>query len=564
MPTSSGSKVTRAVRGTPSVFAHVIAFVLGGSLAALVTRRPDEDGGPAAAPLSLPVAKTIADEPEEPSVASWEWAPEPAPQPAEFAAEGPAWSPEQVWERLALEDPDDFEPAPAMPIAPAEDPTPSVAPTAEPDDEPRPRLPHRFAATAAMVTLFFAGAAFSAGAGDQVASMLDTTTTEATADASGDSAAPAADPAADPAAPAADPSAPDASSAAPAPEAAPAQDPASASEDPGWSSASASPAASSSSSSSDSSASDSSASSGEAAGWAPASSASKASQGWVQQQAVNRLKRAIKSPPAKLDPEASMPGTSSVVWLNRAMPDPTPAARRLTDPFAHDLTVTSKKAGADWALVLGTLRASGAEGKVPAGHATLRGLALRLANLKANGRDDHEAVVALTGDSLLADKALALAHYDRAVGLWALVHGLEAAKPALTKRVLSDSRIDIYVGGREDLANGKINVRVIALMEYMADTFNQVTVSCLLTGHRLFARPGVVSAHMYGLAVDFAAVGGTSIQGNQEPGGITEQAVRDILLLPSELQPKQVISLLGLGGPSFPLPNHADHIHDGY
>jgi hypothetical protein len=30
------------------------------------------------------------------------------------------------------------------------------------------------------------------------------------------------------------------------------------------------------------------------------------------------------------------------------------------------------------------------------------------------------------------------------------------------------------------------------------------------------------------------------------------------------LQPKQVISLLGLGGASFPLANHYDHIHVGY
>ena len=556
MPTPSGSKVTRAVRGTPSVFAHVIAFVLGGSLAALVTRRPQEDG-PASAPLSLPAAtKLEADESEEPVMARWEWAAEPAAQPAEFATDDPAWSPNQIWERLALEDPADFEPAPAMPVAPADDPTPSVTPAAEPDHEPRPRLPHRFVATAAMVTLFFAGAAFSAGAGDQVASMLDTTTTDTTAAAPSDSAAPAADPAAEPAAPAADPSAADASAAAPAPEAAPA-DPAPARGSSGWHSAS-------SASPSSSGASASGSGSGAAASGPPASSRAKPSQGWVQQQAVSRLKQAIKSPPAKLDPEASMPGMSPVVWLNRAMPDPTPAAKRLTDPFAHDLTVTSKKAGADWALVLGTLRASGAEGKVPAGHATLRGLALRLANLKANGKDDHEAVVALTGDSMLADKAVALSHYDRAVGLWALVHGLEAARPALTQRVLSDSRIDIYVGGREDLANNKINVRVIALMAYMADTFNQVTVSCLLSGHRLYARPGVVSAHIYGLAVDFAAVGGTTIEGNQEPGGITEQAVRDILLLPSELQPKQVISLLGLGGASFPLPDHADHIHVGY
>lgn len=555
MPTPSGSKVTRAVRETPSVFAHAIAFVLGGSLAALVTRRPHEHT-PASAPLSVPAATTIeADDPEEPAMASWEWAAEPAPQPAEFATDGPAWSPNRVWERLALEDPDDFEPAPALPIAPVEDPTPSVAPAAKSDDEPRRRLPRRFAATAAMVTLFFAGAAFSAGAGDQVASMLDTTTTEATADASSDSAAPAADPAEEPAAPAADPSAADASAEAPAPEAS-FEDPAPASAgSSGWSSSASSPSSGASASGSGSGA----AGSGSSAG-----SRAKPRQDWVQQQGVSRLKQAIKMPPAKLDPEASMPGTSSVVWLNRAMPDPTPAAKRLTGRFARDLTVTSKKAGADWALVLGVLRASGAEGKVPAGHATLRGLALRLANLKANGKNGHEAVFALTGDSMLADEAMALSHYNRAVGLWALVHGLEAAKPAMTKRVLSDSRIDIYVGGREDLANKKVNVRVIALMAYFAESFGQVTVSCLESGHSLFARPGVVSAHMYGLALDVSAVGGTTIAGNQEPGGITEQAVRDVLLLPSELQPKQVISLLGLGGASFPLANHADHIHVGY
>src|SRR3712207_8673382 len=47
--------------------------------------------------------------------------------------------------------------------------------------------------------------------------------------------------------------------------------------------------------------------------------------------------------------------------------------------------------------------------------------------------------------------------------------------------------------------------------------------------------------------------GGVSITGHQEPGGVTERAVRAILLLPSGLVPRQVISLLGLGGPSFPM-----------
>jgi hypothetical protein len=69
---------------------------------------------------------------------------------------------------------------------------------------------------------------------------------------------------------------------------------------------------------------------------------------------------------------------------------------------------------------------------------------------------------------------------------------------------------------------------------------------------------------VYGLAVDVAGLEGKSIYGNQEPGGLTEKAVRNILLLPAELKPRQVISLLGLGGPSFPLADHADHIHVGY
>jgi len=40
--------------------------------------------------------------------------------------------------------------------------------------------------------------------------------------------------------------------------------------------------------------------------------------------------------------------------------------------------------------------------------------------------------------------------------------------------------------------------------------------------------------------------------------------VRSILLLPVELQPRQVISLIGMGGPSFPLADHYDHIHVGF
>jgi hypothetical protein len=173
-------------------------------------------------------------------------------------------------------------------------------------------------------------------------------------------------------------------------------------------------------------------------------------------------------------------------------------------------------------------------------------------------------VLALSGRSGLADRAVALSNYNRAVGLGGLVRGLVAETRALEQRVLSDRRLSIYSGGRGDIANHRINVRILVLILYLAEAHGSVTVSSLDTGHRLYARPGVISAHKYGLAVDISALGGTSILGHQEAGGLTETAVRNILFLPVELKPKQVISLLGLGGPSFPLADHYDHIHVGY
>jgi hypothetical protein len=242
------------------------------------------------------------------------------------------------------------------------------------------------------------------------------------------------------------------------------------------------------------------------------------------------------------------------VWVNAALPDPIPPSARLSPRFAKRLRIVARAHGVDWALLLGTYRAEGARG-------SLAGIAARLH--AANG-SAWTRVLAGTGRTAVADRAVALAHFDRAVGLAALVHGLAARKAALSEAVLADERVVLYPGGRGDVEALRIDVRVLATIEYLADTFGQVTVSSLESGHRLYARPGVVSAHVYGRAADVAALDGTPIAGNQEPGGLTEDAVRALLLLPPEVRPLQVISLLGLGGPSFPLADHADHIHIGF
>jgi hypothetical protein len=158
----------------------------------------------------------------------------------------------------------------------------------------------------------------------------------------------------------------------------------------------------------------------------------------------------------------------------------------------------------------------------------------------------------------------ALVRYMAWVGVDSVQAMVSQSGSELAQQVLADDRITL-ASGYGDVASGRIDPRVLALLLYLAESYGQVTVSCLVTGHSKFvAHSKRVSAHYYGRAVDISSIGGVPVIGNQQPGGIVDQAVQDILSLPSALQPAQVISLLDLSGPSFRLPDHGDHLHVGY
>jgi hypothetical protein len=438
--------------------------------------------------------------------------------------------------------------------------------------------PRRLAVSLAFATLFFAGAAFTAGAGNTVAQLLEpgdesaliapesaTTSTEEDPPAESEAGRRVGGPTDDAEeAPASE--APPAEQPEPPAEATPALPADSSASEPdsdgnAWQSAVAAPAASAASD-------DAHASATPKSGTLLART--KPSKWAIRQNAFRRSAPPVLAPRPLMsgelndtDPEVDEPGVSATVWLHRSLPDPTPPARRLKPSFAGQLARTSARAKVDWALVLGVLRASGKRGAAPASPATLRSLSNKLAKLGAR-RSPWSAVLGLEGQTAFADRAIALQRYNRAVGLRALVKGLESAKPSISKRILLDERISIYPGGRVDIQAGRVNIRILVLIAYLAESHGQASVSSLISGHRLYSRPGVVSAHIYGLAADISVLGGLSILGNSQPGGMTEAAVRNVLLLPAELQPRQVISLLGMGGPSFPMGNHDDHIHVGY
>jgi hypothetical protein len=422
----------------------------------------------------------------------------------------------------------------------------------------------RLATSLTFATLFFAGAALSAGAGDTVAEMVEGTDAPAaaettTAEAPAEEAPPAEAPPA-PEAPAEEPAEAPAEEPAEQPAEAPAEEPAEGgseggeapADEPGQAEEGEEPADGDPAEGSEGSEGSEEPAEEEEPAPAPKDDEPAESSDSGNEAAAEEAPELPATAPEETSHELEFESGFPTIWLHRTLPDPTPLAKRLTPRFARQLRLTADRMNVDWAFLLGVLRAQRHLDRAPATQSGLNRLSRQLATA-LRGSDQWHAALAMAGRTAFADRTMTWTYYHRAVGLRALVSGLAAAKSALEDRVLFDPRIDMYAGGASDVASGRVDVRVLVLLRYMAEAHGQVTVSSLKSGHGFFSRPGVPSAHMYGLAVDISSLEGQSIMGNQAPGGLTERAVRNILLLPRELRPKQIISLLGLGGPSFPL-----------
>jgi len=141
---------------------------------------------------------------------------------------------------------------------------------------------------------------------------------------------------------------------------------------------------------------------------------------------------------------------------------------------------------------------------------------------------------------------------------------LLASKTQLQRQVLADPQIETYSCGREDIATGQIDRRVLAMLEYLSARGFRLTITSLKCGHSVLTTSGNVSAHSTGDAVDIAMVNGIPILGNQGRGSITEAVINELLKLQGSMQPAQIISLMEMGGSTFAMGDHDDHIHVGY
>jgi hypothetical protein len=140
------------------------------------------------------------------------------------------------------------------------------------------------------------------------------------------------------------------------------------------------------------------------------------------------------------------------------------------------------------------------------------------------------------------------------------------SKSELERAVLSDPGISIYACGRQDIASGAIDKRVLAVLAFLSRSGLKPTVSALRCGHSEHTVSGYTSEHFSGDAVDISAINGIPIAGHEGTGTITDITIRALLTLQGEFVPHQIISLMQYPGAAntLAMPEHWNHIHVGF
>jgi hypothetical protein len=141
------------------------------------------------------------------------------------------------------------------------------------------------------------------------------------------------------------------------------------------------------------------------------------------------------------------------------------------------------------------------------------------------------------------------------------------SKSALQRRVLNDPKLVMSDCDREDVANGSIDRRILAMLAFLSEKGYELLISSMYCGREAsITTSGYVSNHSSGSAVDIAAINGEIVSAaTQGPGSLTDIVAREVLSLQGTMAPDEVISLLDYAQPAgFAMSDHDDHLHVGY
>ncbi len=138
------------------------------------------------------------------------------------------------------------------------------------------------------------------------------------------------------------------------------------------------------------------------------------------------------------------------------------------------------------------------------------------------------------------------------------------SKQQLEPQVLHDGGIRLGRCGRQDVQAGRVEERVLAMLEYLSVSGLRPTVSGLRCGG---STPAALAASIPTSAgadaIDISAVNGIPIAGHQGSGSIADTLVRKLLMLQGLARPHRIVSLMSFPGASVALasPGARDSIH---
>jgi murein DD-endopeptidase MepM/ murein hydrolase activator NlpD len=123
------------------------------------------------------------------------------------------------------------------------------------------------------------------------------------------------------------------------------------------------------------------------------------------------------------------------------------------------------------------------------------------------------------------------------------------SKQQLEPQVLRDGAIHLGKCARQDVQEGRVDKRVLAVLEYLSVSGLKPTVSGLrCSGATTAQEAAYAPASASSEAVDITAVNGMAIAGHQGAGSITDTTVRKLLMLQGVNRPQKIVSLTSYPG----------------
>ncbi|HEX5851930.1 MAG TPA: lytic murein transglycosylase [Solirubrobacteraceae bacterium] len=123
------------------------------------------------------------------------------------------------------------------------------------------------------------------------------------------------------------------------------------------------------------------------------------------------------------------------------------------------------------------------------------------------------------------------------------------SKQQLQPQVLHDAGIRFSRCGRETVQAGRVDRRVLALLEYLSVLGLKPTVSGLkCSSSSAAASASYAPASEGSEIVNIEAVNGVPVAGHQSPGSLADNAVRKLLMLQGLNRPQRILSLMNYPG----------------